>query len=111
MNLEIGKIYTGWYFQLGRKEVFCVSNKVHKTTTLLSDILKKLNIPDNLGTRAELKYYLMPANLEIKFCPAIAEFNTPDHYYYNIFGKNFSGFGSEDINDGKTIVINLEEDK
>lgn len=106
MNFTIGNVYEGWYFNLGRKEIFIYTNRTHKTQTFLSKILQKLELPDNPDTRKELSYYLIKANMEIKHCPE-TEFG-PAHDYYNIFGKNFSGYGSEDINDGKTIIINMK---
>ena len=107
MKIELGKVYTGWYFPLGRNEVFVISNRIKKTDSFLSMILKKLEFPDNPDVRSELKYYLLPANLEMKFCPANPDLNTQDKYYYNIFGKNFSGYGSDDISDGRTVIIEI----
>lgn len=101
---------TGFYFQLGKKEVFVETTYQKKTEKLASKIFMALikhgySIPDNPDTRKELLYYLLPANLEIKHCPD-TEFG-PAHDYYNIFGKNFSGYGSNNVNDGKTIIITI----
>lgn len=104
--LIIGMIYAGFYFNLGRKEVFIITDKTRKTQSLLSAILRKMELPDNPDTRSELNYWLMPAYLEKKHCPE-TEFG-PAHDYYNIYGKNFSGYGSNDVNDGNTIVIKLD---
>lgn len=99
---------TGFYFRLGKKEVFVVTNRKNVTEKLLSTILRKLLLPDNPDIRRELRYYIVPANLEIKHCPANAEMNVKEHDYYNIWGKNFSGYGSEDVNDGNTIIVELD---
>ena len=100
----------GFYFQLGKKEVFVETTYKKKTEKLASNIFMALikhgySIPDNPDTRKELLYYLLPASLEIKHCPD-TEFG-PAHDYYNIFGKSFSGYGSDNINDGKTIIITI----
>lgn len=101
---------TGFYFNLGKKEVFVETSYQRKTEALASKIFHALvnhgySIPDNPDTRKKLLWYLLPAHLEVKHCPA-TEFG-PAHDYYNIFGKNFSGYGSDDITDGKTIIINV----
>lgn len=102
----------GFYFQLGRKEIFVETSAQRKTQALASKIFKALiphgySIPDNPSTRKELHYYMQPATLEIKHCPAVPDMDMKAHDYYNISGKNFSGMGSNDINDGKTIVIHV----
>lgn len=98
----------GFYFNLGRKEVFVESTRTRKTEKLLSDILRALQLPDNPGTRKELNYWLSPACLEVKHCPASEEFGTPEHDYYNIYGRGFYGYGSDDVNDGNTIIIKIK---
>ena len=100
----------GFYFRAGRKEIFVETNAKNKTQALATRIFKALiphgySIPDNPSTRKELLYYLTPAYLEVKHCPACPDLDVKAHDYYNIFGKNFAGYGSEDVNDGKTIII------
>lgn len=99
---------SGFYFNLGKKEVFVESSRTRKTEKLLSDILRALQLPDNPGTRRELDYWLTPARLEVKHCPACEDLGTPARDYYNIYGRGFYGYGSDDVNDGKTIIIRIK---
>lgn len=98
----------GFYFNLGRKEVFVESGRTKKTKKLLSDILRALQLPDNPNTRRELDYWMSPAHLEIKHCPACPALGVPAHDYYNIYGRGFYGYGSDDVNDGNTIIIKVK---
>lgn len=98
----------GFYFNLGRKEIFVESKRVRKTEKLLSDILQSLQLPNNPDTRRELDYWLTPAFLEVKHCPACDALGTPAHDYYNIYGRGFYGYGSNDVNDGNTIIIKVK---
>lgn len=109
MTIELGKQYTGWYFPLGKKEIFVVSGQKKKTQNFLSKILQSMLLPDNPDTRKELAYYIRPATLEMKFLAGChtGPLQWDDRCYYNIFGKGFSGYGSEDVTDGKTIIIEL----
>lgn len=102
----------GFYFQLGRKEIFVETSAQRKTQALASKIFKALiphgySIPDNPSTRKELHYYMQPATLEIRHCNGCPDLNVKPHDYYHISGKNFSGYGSENVNDGNTIIITV----
>lgn len=59
------------------------------------------------GNISFLLYSLIKANLEIKHCPACPELGVEEHDYYNIFGKNFCGCGSSDVNDGMTVILTV----
>lgn len=93
----------GWYFNVGRKEYFVESNQQNKTKKFAEKILKAMKAPVTDGNISYLQYSLIKANLEIKHCPACPDFGVEEHDYYNIFGKNFSGFGS----DGMTIILTV----
>lgn len=98
----------GWYFNVGRKEYFVESNQQNKTKKFAEKILEAMKAPVTDGNISYLQYSLIKANLEIKHCPACPDFGVKEHDYYNIFGKNFSGFGSDDINDGMTIILTVD---
>ncbi len=98
-NMISGKQYSGFYFNLGKLEIFVKTNYEKKTETFLNAILKRLYLPVNTDTRKELSYYLIPAICEIKIVKNIEP-------YYNIHGKNFAGYGSF-LNDNQTYVIEI----
>lgn len=98
---------TGWYFNVGRKEFFVESNQKNKTKKFAEKILDAMKAPVTDGNISFLLYSLVKANLEIKHCPACPEFGVEEHDYYNIFGKNFCGFGSSDVNDGMTVILTV----
>ena len=108
-DMKAGEILSGFYFNIGRKEFFVKTDYKNKTQVLAKKILRKLLLPENPDTIKELLYYIIPANCQIKHLEANSErmVSPEGKYYYNIFGKNFSGYGSEDINDGKTIVFEI----
>lgn len=110
-RMKSGETLKGFYFNLGKTEIFVKTDRKNKTEKLASEIFHELKnygfqIPDNPDTRKELHYYLTPAYCEIKYFPGCDISPEPKHYF-NIYHKNFSGYGSDDINDGKTIVIEL----
>lgn len=97
----------GWYFNVGRKEFFVESNQQNKTRKFAEKILETMKVPVTDGNISFLLYSLIKANLEIKHCPACPDLGVEEHDYYNIFGKNFSGYGSENINDGMTVILTV----
>lgn len=98
---------TGWYFNVGRKEYFVETMQQNKTRAFLEKVLVAGNWEVSDGNIGFLRQNMIKANLEIKHCPACPDLNVKAHDYYNIFGKNFSGYGSEDITDGKTIILKV----
>lgn len=101
----------GWYFYLGGKEYFCETSRQNKSKGLLEGILWFLNKPVTEGNLEYLKSILLKANLEVKWLPDTPDLGVKGHHYYNIWGNNFYGYGSNDINDGKTIVFQLKGDE
>mgnify|MGYP001060235471 CR=1 FL=1 len=89
----------GWYFNVGQKEYFVETNQQNKTKKFAEKILQEIKAEISEGNIQYILYSLMKANLEIKHCK-----NFPD--YYNIFGENFSGYGSN-VDDGKTIILKI----
>ena len=110
-SMKNGAVLKGFYFNLGKNEIFVKTDYARKTKSLASKILRKFSLPENPDTIKEILYYLMPAWCEIKFCKGHHDgpLQWNDRYYYNIYGKNFSGFGSDNINDKHTIVIEIDK--
>lgn len=96
-----GETLNGFYLKVGRKEYFIKTARTNKTNALASAILKELLLPDSPATRAEILYWIKKASCQIKATKS-------GHRYFNIFGDNFGGYGSEDINDGNTIIIEIK---
>lgn len=96
-----GETLNGFYLKVARKEYFIKTARSNKTNALASAILKELLLPDNPDTRAEIMYWIMKASCQIKTTKS-------GHRYYNIFGDNFGGYGSDDITDGNTIIIEIK---
>ena len=97
----------GYYFQLGRKEVFVETSYKRITDAFLEKVLLKLLLPVNPDTKKELRYYIIPATCEIKHCTLCPDLGVEPFDYYNICGKNFSGYGSR-VDDGRTIIVKID---
>lgn len=104
---EMG-IKTGWYFRVGGKEFFVETERKNKTRVFAEKILEKIGV---VKTEENVNYILrsmLKANLEVCHCPANAMFGVKAHDYYNIYGRGFGGFGSEDVDDGNTILLKID---
>ena len=88
---------TGFTFPYGNKDVFVATSYKRKTESLARKILRKMLLPENPDTVAELLYWMQPAELEIKGIT---------RKYYEISGKNFGGRGSF-CDDGMTIILEV----
>lgn len=97
----------GWYFNFKGIEYFVETKYKTKSQQLIEGIIRQIKTTNDLEMYKYLKQNLIQASLEVKHCPAIPDMNVKEHDYYNIFGSNFSGYGSEDINDGKTIILSV----
>ena len=95
---------TGWYFNIGQHEFFIETAQKNKTRKFIEKILEAINQPVTDNNVKYISYYLIKANLEIKTIEHDTEFYKAGTQYYNIFGKNFSGYGSF-VNDGKTTIL------
>lgn len=98
---------TGWYFNVGKKEYFVETTQQNKTKKFAEKILQAMQAEISEGNVQYILHNLIKANLEIKHCPACPDMGIEARDYYNIFGKNFSGYGSEDVNDGKTTILQV----
>lgn len=90
----------GWYFNIGVKEYFIESNRQNKTRNFIEKILDVIKAPITDANISFIQSRLLKANMEIKHCLACADLGVKEHDYYNIYGDNFSSYGSGDINDG-----------
>lgn len=90
---------TGFTFPYRGKDVFVNTERKNKSQRLASLILRKMLLPDNPDTRAELLYCLQKAECDINTL-------TDGRRYYEIHGENFGGKGSF-VGDGNTIIINI----
>lgn len=100
----------GFYLYLGGYEYFFKTERIKLTSKLIDDILLNLNCSLIQENRDYIRHNVLKAELEIK------ELKYPEDMdgfkkgqtrkYYNIYGKNFGGFGSF-LDDGKTKLIVL----
>lgn len=97
-EMKNGRIYTGFYAYFPGREYFVITSRKNKTASLCVKAAAAANIP--AGARSIFSARLQPASIQIK--------QAGGRYYYNIFSDGFGGYGSNDITDGKTIVINLQ---
>ena len=89
----IKKGFAGFF---GGKDIFFITEKKHKTQSLASAILRKLEYPDNPTTRHEVLFYLQPATLETRTLSNGKEYLV------------IESTGSTIVDpEGKTVVINL----
>lgn len=80
------------------------------TNVLINDILLHLNCSLTKENKDYIRYNILKAELEIKelkYQEDMDGFKKGQiRKYYNIYGKNFSGYGSF-LDDGKTKIIVL----
>lgn len=100
-SMKNGKTLSGFHFYIGRKDYFCKTDYKNKTQILARKILRKLSVPENSDTIKEILYYITPAKCEIEYLHSMGK------YSFRIFGKDFDGYGSDDITDGKTIIFEV----
>ena len=99
-GLKAGNVLTGFYLPAGStKEYFFVTERKNKTTALASAVLTALQLPDAARLQSEILYFLQPARCSVK--------KARGKFYFDISGDNFGGYGSDDITDGKTVIITL----
>lgn len=98
----------GYYFNVGKHEFFIETKRKRLTDIFIADVMKNAHLaPVTMETIKQLRYEMLPAFCEIKHCPAVPELGVKEHDYYNIYGKNFGGYGSADITDGYTHIIKM----
>lgn len=111
-RMKSGETLQGFYFNIGRREFFAVTDRKNKTSKLAGDIIAAMQraglpVHDSEQGRAVILRAIIPGRCAVKLCPACADLNTPERYYFNIYGANYSGYGAEDINDGSTLVFTV----
>jgi hypothetical protein len=114
-KMKSGEVLSGFYFNAGRTEFFVKTEQKNVTVNFIRKILSAINEdPNNEKAVKYIKYHLMKANCQIKsFVPSKEVCKTYGYkeneriYYYSIFGKDFGGYGSDNIDDGRTIVIEV----
>lgn len=102
-SMQSGNTLTGFYLTIGGVEIFAASDWKRPCKGFAEKLLKKLDLPDNPGTISEVLYYTVPAVCNLVFSEKW------NKWYFNISGKNFSGRGSDDLNDGKTLVLSVNK--
>lgn len=100
----------GFYLYLGGYEYFFKTERIKLTDKLINEILQHLHCSLTPENRDYIRHNVIKAELEIK------ELKYPEDMdgfkkgqirkYYNIYGKNFGGYGSF-VDDGKTKLIIL----
>lgn len=114
-KMKSGEILSGFYFHVGRTEFFVKTEQKNITVNFIRKILSAINEdPNNEKAVKYVKYYLTRANCQIKsyipskeVCKDYGYKEGERIYYYNIFGKNFGGHGSDNIDDGRTIILEV----
>lgn len=87
----------GFTFPYGRKEVFVATDRKNKTKALASEILRKMQLPDNPDIQKDLLYYLQKVDGEKKTLGNGTE-------WISMKGDNFSAFMPLD----DAIIIELD---
>lgn len=90
----------GFYFWIGCKDVFVVTDRKNKTTHLAQQICEKMGYPASQNNISELLYRLSKATYQIKTL-------TNGRSYYDISGDSFSCGNFVDENN--TIIIDLNK--
>lgn len=90
----------GFYFWIGCKDVFVVTDRKNKTTRLAQQICEKMGYPASQNNISELLYRLSKATYQIKTL-------TNGRSYYDISGDSFSCGNFVDENN--TIIIDLNK--
>jgi len=119
---------TGYYMNIGKNEFFFVTDQKQLTAKLLDKMLLAFGdtlpndskVKEAIQTasgremlRSDLKWRLVNAIYELKTITYNGDIDFPDVKkgdtitYEDIHGKNFSGYGSDNINDHQTKLIYL----
>lgn len=97
--LELNVKYNGFYFQLGRKDAFAITEAKAKTRSLFQKICRRFELPANASTYDALRYNLRKGTVELKQL-------SNGRQYHEISGIGFGGYGhflDEDLD----IVVRL----
>ena len=97
--LELNVKYEGFYFQLGRKDCFAITEAKAKTRQLFKQICRRFELPDNASTFDALRYNLRKGTVELK------QFSD-GRLYYEIRSDKFGGYGHF-LDEEMDIVVKL----
>ena len=90
----------GFYFWIGCKDVFVVTDRKNKTTRLAQQICEKMGYPASQNNISEFLYRLSKATCQIKTL-------TNGRSYYDISGDSFSR--GKFVDENNTIIIDLNK--
>ena len=99
------EIMNGFTFYLHGKDYFIETKQVNKTRKLVEKILPFIGASITDGNIDCLLHKMRKATCKICTCN---DTDRKEKRYYEISGENFGGLGSW-VNDGETIVLNLEK--
>ena len=98
----------GYYIRVYNKDCFLVTDAQKRTKALALEFLNKI--------QNELNKFINIDDATLEFSqkrmqPAFCEIKTLNNgsQYYEIFGNNFGGCGSF-VNDGNTIILNIDKE-
>lgn len=97
--LELNVKYEGFYFQLGRKDCFAITEAKAKTRSLFQKICRRFELPANASTYDALRYNLKKGTIELKEL-------SNGRRYYDISGIGFGGYGHF-LDEEMDIVVKL----
>lgn len=100
--------FEGFYAYIGGKDCFFVTDQRKKSINLYDKILRLIG--ENVCTQNEnaLGYCLRRATCDLK---RLTCRDGKIMTSWSIHGDGFGGYGSDDANDGKTLVFDLSTDK
>lgn len=97
-SMKAGAVYTGFYTRFSGKEYFFITDQKRATHNFCMKAAAAAGMPDYHALYKA--HALQPASIRIKM-------TSRGRFYFDISGAGFGGYGSDDINDGKTVVIRL----
>lgn len=80
------------------KDYFFVTDRKYVTESVVKQVCRHLNVPDNQWGKHEARCHLRKATLEVK---------GQERKYFEISGDGFGGRGSF-CDDGMTVVVELD---
>lgn len=97
--LELNVKYSGFYFQLGKKDAFAITEAKAKTRSLFQKICRRFELPANASTYDALRYHLRKGTVELKEL-------SNGRRYYEISGLEFGGYGHF-VDEDLDIIVRL----
>ena len=97
--LELNTKYSGFYFQLGKKDAFAITEAKAKTRQLFKQICRRFELPENASTYDALRYNLKKGTVELKEL-------SNGRQYHEISGQGYAGYGHF-LDEDMDIVVRL----